>query len=257
MFRKLPPNWAISRFRCFKLYHLKDEDILRQVRNGEYESDSVRIVASWHEDGAIGFDIGANIGLFLLSVLSHYSFTNGHIFAFEPNPLTFCRLQCTIEANSLANRVTVMPLALSDRHGLSQFHVHIRRSCSGDGLLETGRAESAGVILVPSATLDEVMQSLKLPRLDWVKMDIEGAELWVLQGGCQTLRDHRPRILFEAHPENLAPYGISLGSIYEYLDGQEYRVLSCDGEPLTLESFRSSVSLGSNRNFIAQPAERL
>jgi FkbM family methyltransferase len=145
------------------------------------------------------WDVGANFGLFTFSLSA--GLPELRIEAFEPDPDYVALLQETIGLNG-SERVRVHPVALSDALGEVAFK---RDLVSGStGAMVASRQPSAdapalvgesGLIEVVARTIDA--ESARLGAPDLIKIDVEGAELAVLQGGRGTLESHMPIILLE------------------------------------------------------------
>jgi FkbM family methyltransferase len=173
---------------------------------GDYEAEitasiSAELVASRTRTL---LDVGANIGLVSLAVLD--AVPDASIFAFEPGLHQHDLFAETIRANRLADRVTLSPLALSDRVGTARFAVHTTRHAAGDGFLDTGRAGRTRFVSVRTDTLDEWWARSGRPPVDVVKLDTEGSELLILRGASELIDRCRPVIFLEIHEENLKPY---------------------------------------------------
>jgi FkbM family methyltransferase len=126
---------------------------------------------------AIIADIGANIGL--TAVLFARLVPDGHVYAFEPSPSTADYLQRNVEANGLRN-VTVIKAALGATNGMVRF-AHAERFTAGSGVRAGGGTE------VPVITLDDYAAKHGV-RFDFLKIDAEGYEPWVLSGLAAQLR---------------------------------------------------------------------
>ena len=138
--------------------------------------------------GMVAFDIGANCGQ-TAQVLSDVGAVT---YSFEPIPE--CVAQ--IEARKLPN-VTVLQTALSDEEGVAEFHLDER---VGAGMEASSLRVLEGVIgrtvEVPITTIDTFVSRHGIAP-DFIKIDVEGVEEKVIAGGMQTIRRHRPIIIFE------------------------------------------------------------
>jgi methyltransferase, FkbM family len=148
--------------------------------------------------GQCCFDVGANIGLYVLQ-LALWSAPTGRVVAFEPNPATLDVLRTHIRMNGLDSRVTVIPMAAGARAGTAALF----DSEPGSGLSRIGGANpgittAVTPIDVPMTTIDEFCRSSGLVPA-WILVDVEGYEYEVLLGAADTLRRHRPRVLLELH----------------------------------------------------------
>ncbi len=149
---------------------------------------------------SIVLDVGANVGMFTL----RQAFRGARVFAFEPNPDAFNRLERNIRENHLSSRATAFPCALGERTGRA-------------GLIRTGatimtRMTVDGGEEVDVRTLDDVVRELELERIAILKVDVEGAEGAVLRGGRRAL-SRTERVVMEYHsPELLAEVRAVLGN---------------------------------------------
>lgn len=128
--------------------------------------------------GEVVVDVGASYGSYSLSAAAH----GAEVHAFEPEPSVFADLRRNAEANGF-------PIIL-----------HNSGLWDGDGSIDMASYAPhwpPGTITAPfqMATLD----SFGLPRVDWLKVDVEGAEVEVLLGAQETLARCRPRVIVECH----------------------------------------------------------
>jgi FkbM family methyltransferase len=143
--------------------------------------------------GAVVYDVGANVG-FMTLIAARLVGPDGHVYAFEPIPDNARAIERNAALNGLGN-VTVLELALSDRAGEAVLRVPTANQ--GAHLATVG--ESVGEeddLNVRTAALDEV-DGLRPP--DLVKLDVEGAEVLVLEGMRRCLAEHRPALVCELH----------------------------------------------------------
>ena len=146
------------------------------------------------------WDVGANYGLFTFGLRA--SLPELSIEAFEPDPDYITLLRRTLRVGGL-DRVRIVPVALSDREGTVPFRRDLTSGSTGS--LRTplprphhGTLDSNGdqrTINVVASTIDAECSRIGTP--DLIKIDVEGAELEVLEGGKVTLEAHRPIILLE------------------------------------------------------------
>lgn len=157
--------------------------------------------------GGTALDVGANIGFMSMAMLA----AGCRVQAFEPQPALFDLL---IENTSRWEQVVRSKVALSDFCGVSTMP-RIRYGEKGNyGALALGQRSELGVITVNCLTLD----SMKMPRVGFIKIDVEGHEMQVLRGARQTILRDRPIMYIEDdRPEK------SL-ALQELIKGMDYTV---------------------------------
>jgi FkbM family methyltransferase len=167
--------------------------------------------------GGVVYDCGANLGLyprFLVGTLGA-----GRVVAFEPSPDNRRFLAANLALGGIADRVTVLPMALADEDGMAEFQVDDVQTSSGTLSKVTGGTASEGrrnLRLAPLTDqvlcrrLDTVVTEEKLPPPDVIKIDVEGAEALVLRGAAGLLRERRPALVVELHGPEPAQAVLSL-----------------------------------------------
>ena len=164
--------------------------------------------------GDVCFDIGAAAGLYTLA-LSKLAGPEGQVHSFEPVPFAHPFLTRLLGTRSTAN-VRHHAVALGVEPGQSAMSVPVGRHgpVTGRSFLEAGaagqgsNAEFQGQIGVDVEvqTLDGVCAAAELTRLDFIKIDVEGAELQVLEGGQASIERFMPALLVEIEDRHTARY---------------------------------------------------
>lgn len=192
-----------------------------------HERDMQRAMAAYVRTGDTVLDVGANWGGHSL-LLSRLVGPGGRVIACEPSPCVAAETRWHLSANEVQN-VTLLELALADQPGTATFDTQTL-STTGKLVDQPGQA-AASSVTVQVQTLDQLVADLPLPALNFVKVDVEGAESKVLLGARHTLEKLRPRLIVELHnPEqDVAVARILLNHHYRLtrLDGSEIRKLDC------------------------------
>lgn len=204
------------------------------------------------KDNPIFLDIGANIGLISAYILSQVS--NIKIYAFEPGPKQRELLNMTIKKNNLSEKVFISSFALSKESGKSSFQTHDPRRIAHDGFITTGRAEAPRTIEVEVTTLDTWWSTNDYPKVSVMKIDTEGAELWILQGGTKMLAGALPTIYLEIDPRNLKVYPHTHLDILNFLHLQQYKLFTLGDIEITTENFGGYI--GTEDTYVARPVKR-
>jgi FkbM family methyltransferase len=166
-----------------------DEMILREyAKNGKWAAVTNDAIAAFFcKGGGTYIDIGANIGLTLVPIAAR---TNVRCFAFEPEPVNFSNLKRNIAENCPDKDIGLFRLALFDRRSSLAFEISPNNL--GDHRLRVKEATSGFlneaqrlVIEVPCAKLDDL--NLEIDEPLFVKIDTQGAEPFVINGGRETL----------------------------------------------------------------------
>ncbi len=140
-------------------------------------------------------DIGANIGYHALRWAQHVG-PDGMVLAFEPAPPNYEALQANVALNP-GLPVEVHRLALGDRSGILALSSDRPGITSGS---YSAKNTNTGGFEVAQQTLDDWAANRDLSRLRLVKLDVEGWEAKVLDGGAATIRERRPHMMLEWNP---------------------------------------------------------
>jgi FkbM family methyltransferase len=146
------------------------------------------------------WDLGANLGVFAFAA-AHRAGPRGEVLAVEADPwLVDLMRRTAAEPAPASARVWTLSCAVSSDQGLAEFITPERvrsgshlASSPGAGPELVGRMQASHPVLTVS--LDWLLERRRRP--DVIKLDVEGAELAVLQGAAALLRTHRPRLLIE------------------------------------------------------------
>ena len=171
------------------------------VKQSALFEPSVRVADLVLADNPVILDIGASIGGVTAALAKR--FPAGHVIAFEAAPSVHPSLRETVR-RAIGAPITVVEKAVGAESGTLQFHED--GNGSGWGFL----SEELGGISVPVVTVDDTVAELGLDRVDFIKIDVEGGELAVLQGAESTLLRDQPLLLFELNVFCLWRYGRTL-----------------------------------------------
>jgi FkbM family methyltransferase len=182
-------------------------------------------IASLVPPDAVVFDVGAHAGQY--TKLLARTARRGRVYAFEPGSYARSILRAIVWLHRLSN-VTVLPIALGGETRLERLTIPIKRAGSfGFGLSHLGarshRWPAVAEEIVAQTTIDSVVATLGLERLDFIKADIEGWELQMLQGAERALARFRPALLLELSAPALARAGDRLDKAFDHLLRLGYR----------------------------------
>jgi FkbM family methyltransferase len=189
------------------------------LSTGTYEDEINKLIRISLKNGGNALDIGGNIGLQSIR-MSQCAGDMGKVYAFEP----LAHLQEKFTRNILlnkANNVTLLPYALSDQEGEADFVVDKTQWNQGTFSLagSNNGSEKQHVIIKIGDALPEIQN---LTSLDLIKIDVEGFEYQVLQGLGQTIKKHKPRIIFEYDSNYWLKTGQNITDCYNFLSTMAY-----------------------------------
>jgi FkbM family methyltransferase len=197
--------------------------------------------------GHVFFDVGAHHGWVSMWALPLVG-KEGAVYSFEPSPANLSVLEWHRTVNNFSHWI-VIPRAVSDEDAVERQFFLIDSGDSPMNSLTTGvpgmplmEGRDIGKILIQTVTLDTFCREVGV-RPNLVKIDVEGAELFVLRGAGRLLGEAYPTIILAVHPYWL-PTGQSPAQIAELLKAHGYTVFNSKGNPV--ESLRSGEYLCLN-----------
>lgn len=158
---------------------------------GTYEQFKTDALVANLEPGETVFDVGAHVGYYTI-VASIEVGESGSVFAFEPRPLNYCYLARHVRINDVGN-VRLSQVGVASKSGRLRFNTR-----TGTG---TGHISADGPLEIDVISIDDELKQGRLPRPDFIKIDVEGGETEVLQGCEQTVSEHRPKFLVATHDQ--------------------------------------------------------
>lgn len=163
---------------------------------GTYEPGNVHVIRTNVRPGDRCIDVGANVGAMAFA-MAQAAGPDGRVYAFEPGPPFYERLARNVSLNpSCAAVIVCENLGVSDTSGTLRWAEDTAELGKGNG----GVVASGGVE-IPVTTLDAYAAAKVDGRIAFIKVDVEGWELHVLQGARALLREHRPVVLLETLTE--------------------------------------------------------
>jgi FkbM family methyltransferase len=164
-------------------------------------------------------DLGANFGYHALRLSQICSL--GQVYAFEPLNICFSQLQMNIVANKIRN-VIAYKFAVTDKSGYPMAMSSLEENVYGDGKINIGNsALGSGGDVCFSLRIDD----LDLPRIDLIKMDIQGAEYLALQGMQELIKRDRPYFFVEIEEPHLLRFGTSSKQVIEHFFQLDYSLV--------------------------------
>ena len=217
-------------------------------RDGRFEPEIIdRLVQLARPDTTV-FDVGANLGLMAIPVL--HSCGSCRVVSFEPSPNSLAFLRQTINGASFADRWVLIEKALSEEPGELEFTVGTPEDSLFEGFKSGDRITAARTIPVTVSTLDDEWRALGRPRVSAVKIDVEGAEHQVLDGGRELLAEQRPAILLEWHEAYLKRFGTAAATLLDVAETYSYQIFTVPHGVPVADPGALRVQMMSCQNFL-------
>lgn len=181
---------------------------INRILGGGYEAGVFDELASLASEGGTLLDVGAHVGYFSCVWLRH---GGKRVEAFEPLPQSREVIARVLAKNNLSCRAMVHPVALADFGGEGALLVNEKdlgwmsmAFLEGKGGVPRARRNVKNSLVVPVWKLDDYCESESISKCSVIKIDVEGAEDAVLDGGTRFIAKHRPIILCEIHNTDAA-----------------------------------------------------
>lgn len=224
-----PPQSFRTRSRLGVLYELDISDLVEWAVYFGLSEPARDTLLSLPRPGDTVLDIGTNIGDVFLTCARLVG-PNGRVIGFEPDPTNYRKCLRNLALNDLPN-ASVRNIGLGPAPADLRMVVNTVRNRGGNRISDDPLKEGFTVKIIP---LDEFVAQAALDRVDLIKIDVEGYELKVLQGGWRTVERFRPRLFIEVDDDNLRAQGASAAELVRELEARGYGVTSAeDGRMVT------------------------
>jgi FkbM family methyltransferase len=180
-----------------------------------FEAGPIERLREFVPPGSVVIDVGANVGFFALRFADWVGST-GQVIAIEPEQHNYDILTSALDRAGLSGRARVLRAAAA--------------AVAGDTLLEINPLHPADHKLsvdgtglpIDGVTLDGLVNDKRALRPALVKIDVQGAEMLVLQGASDILRIAGPALFIELHEQGLSRFGTSVAAILDHLGTYGY-----------------------------------
>jgi len=220
------------------------------VATGEYEPIETKILQHIAKRCKVIIDIGANVGYYTVE-LAKLLATSGKLLSFEPVEASFSQLKKNVELNHLEKKVTTLQIGLSNSISEEKIFLPRKSGSSAASLRNLHPEEKSESQIIKISTLDDVMGSLGIIDCNLIKIDVEGGELQVIEGGIETISKFKPVIFAELLRKWSKEFSYNPNSVLSLLQKLDY---SCWGvsEELREISIFEETDLETNFLFIHQ-----
>lgn len=212
------------------------------LTTGTYEDEINKLIRISLKPGYVALDIGANIGLQSIR-MSQNCGEAGLVYAFEPLKHIQEKFRKNITLNNCPN-VILFPFALSDTAGNAE--VKIDEQTWNQGTFSLSQSQSGQTThQITIKTGDTMPEIQNLHRLDLIKIDVEGFEFHVLRGLTNTLKKHKPRIIFEYDTNYWTSNQQQITNCYTFLAGLGYTLYQVTSIGCELISDPAAIASGN------------
>lgn len=200
-----------------------------------YEPETTRLFQTLIKPGMTFIDVGAHVGYYSLLAARQVG-EEGQVYSFEPEPVNFSLLVKNVELNEYRN-ISTISQAVSNNKGFSTLFVSAldsgRNSVFHHGLPENGS------VRVATTTLDAFLEEKGWPKVDLIKIDVEGAELDVLAGMTELLGKYGDlKLIMEFNPALLQSAGVDPSVFLDAPGPGRFHIFAIE-EPMGLQPLSS------------------
>ncbi len=186
---------------------------------GTYEEAELEFVKNSLGKGDVFIDIGTNIGLHSLYASSLVG-ESGEVISFEPFNKTFETLKNNVSLNNSANiRLEKIAIAESEK----EIEIFYDSDNANLGMASSYAGKKSYSEKIAAISLDLYLLQNPVHQIDFIKLDIEGAEYYALQGMNTTLKKFNPKLLIEIEEEIIARTDYTAGDMIQYLSDLGYQ----------------------------------
>jgi FkbM family methyltransferase len=182
---------------------------------------------NWHtlfsylQQDFVVFDIGANIGFLTLNFAKKCP--GGFVFSFEPDTDNFSALQHNVLQNNFKN-ICIFRNALGAKSESAHLYKLYVNNPGANRILPEKPDKPYQVENVEVLALDDLVERMALQRIDMVKIDVEGFEIFVLKGSQKVIKKWKPILFVELSEKNLRQQGYSASALIEFVGNMGYEI---------------------------------
>jgi FkbM family methyltransferase len=202
---------------CLDISHLLDHSVYFHKLN----EPAWNTLFSYIQKDFIVLDIGANIGFLTLNFAKRCP--EGYVFSFEPDTENFAALENNILQNDFEN-IRIFKNALGAKSESALLYKLYANNPGANRILSEKPSPPYQVENVEVLVLDDVFEQIALPRVDVMKIDVEGFEVFVLTGSRKIIEKWKPVLFVELSEINLHQNGYSALSLIEFVEDMGYEV---------------------------------
>jgi len=228
---------------------LDPHDTLKLSTDGIFEPFETNLVKKSIKKGDVVLDIGANIGYYTL-VFAKLVGEQGKVFSFEPEPFNFNLLKKNVEINNYQN-VILQNSAVSNSEG--KIKLYLSHEQSGTHRIYPSEICSKDYVEVKMMRLDDYFKKNSLAeKISFIKIDVEGAELGVLEGMESLLEQNKNlEILIEFIPPYIKEFGSNPMDLLNLLEKYNFKINLINNKTQKLEEIHDkNILLKKYENYV-------
>jgi len=228
-------------------YRIAPIEVLNFFDYEKDESDMIESLMCFGSEKKNFVDIGANIGWY--SILVAKSNRNVFVHSFEPIPKTYQSLVKNVDLNSLPNILT-HNFGFSDKGG--EFDFYYYSECSGNAsLANVSNLKNIEIVKCKVKTLDDYVNESNI-QIDFIKCDVEGAELLVFKGGIDAIKNSKPIVFSEILRKWSEKFNYNPNKIFEFFHELGYLSFTVSGKDLIRFEIMNDSTVETNFFFLHQ-----
>ena len=206
-----------------------------------YEKENFEFLLATVQKGDVVLDIGAHIGLFA-AIASQAVGSGGKVFAFEPSPTTYSLLSKTMTINNATGIIKTYQQAVGSQQGKTTFFISNDQADNSNSLVNYKEDRPLHGIDINVTTIDFFVSEQQLSKVDFVKIDVEGAEFDAIKGAVNTFKKFKPVCILAIHPEPIIAKGDTVEDMYDFIQQMNYTILY-HNQPISREAFCANKQL--------------
>lgn len=252
--RRVFPDMPIPLRLPFGAWWLAEKSALdHELLYGEFEKMELAFVKKLLRRDMTVVDVGAHHGLYTLLASKRVGW-EGRVVAIEPSPRECARLEKHLRFNRGSN-VELVSCAAGEGPGETDLYVVGGFHDWCNSLRPLAAEEPTSTVRVQVRRLDDILSGLNISKVDFVKLDVEGAELSALHGAMGLLRgENRPAMLVEVQDVRTQRWGYAAREILQFLIRMDYQwfVIAAKDALLPISCHEQTY----HANLVALPVER-
>jgi FkbM family methyltransferase len=183
-----------------------------ELYKSQFEASYIGSLKAFVRPNSIVIDVGANVGFFT-RFFGEWVKETGYVIAIEPESENLLRLARQIERYNLGNWVKVLPVGAAAENGQAMLVL--------DGDNPANHKIGAQGVKIDVISLDSLLKSHTLD-ISFIKIDVQGAELLVLQGAVKIIERFHPSFIVEIHEPSLADFNVKAEDVLSFLTNLGY-----------------------------------